>query len=451
MVTTTRTQGLTELASKYFFNVFGTVGGKLDRIIERGEGIYAWDTNGKKYIDIASVTQSLNLGYHVKEVHDAVLKQMQRLEFAIFIDPCATDVAIEYAAELAKVTPPNINHSIFGSSGTEVVELAINTAKFYWYVRGKASKYKVICLTNGFHGSSLMGASLGGVDVLRTPFGPQAPGVVRIPDYYCSQCRFGLVYPDCGIRCAWNLEKAIQDEGEDSVACFIAEPEQGAGGAVSPPPEYFPIVAKICKEHNILFIADEVMSGFCRTGKMFAIEHWNVEPDMMTMCKGISGALVPMAALSISDEIWETLKGTFFEHGHSYSAHPVSCAAAKACLDIYTRRNIANHVAEVGKYARDRLERDFLPLPNVSDISGMGLLLSIGIVADKETNTEFPKEVNILGKLKKAHLEAGLLNRFYSFRPRAYFAPPLIITKEQVDEALNLMYPIIADLQNIKI
>lgn len=450
MVTTTRTRELTKMASEYFFNVFGTVGGKLDRIIDRGEGIYAWDTDGRRYIDVASVVQALNLGYQVKEVRDAVLEQMKKLEFAIFIDPCATDTAIEYAAELAKVTPKNINHSIFGSSGTEVIELGINTAKFYWYVKGKASKYKIICLTNAYHGSSLMCASLGGVDVLRTPFGPQAPGVIRIPDYHCYRCPFGLVYPDCDIRCARNLKQIIQDEGEDSIACFIAEPEQGAGGAVSPPPEYFPIVAKICKEHNVLFIADEVMTGFCRTGKMFAIEHWNVEPDMMAMSKGITGALIPMAALSISDEIWKTLEGEFFEHGHTYSAHPVSCAAAKACLDIYINKNIAKHVEEVGKYARKRLESQFLPLPNVSDISGMGLLLSIGIVADKETNADYPKELNILGKLKKEHLDAGLLNRFYSFRPRAYFAPPLIITKEQIDEALDLMYPIIAGLKDMK-
>lgn len=439
---TTRTEELTKKAAKHFMSPLAEVGGKLDVILERGEGCYVWDTNGKRYLDICAATQSLNLGYGRKEIHDAITEQLEKIEFVFAMPPFGSDVVIEYAYELAKVTPKNLNHFFFAVCGTESNEIALNLAKYYWYLKGKPTKYKVICLTNSYHGSSLMCASLGGPSGLRTPFGPEAPGIVRIPGYKGA---------DDGVKCAQYLEQAIVNEGEDSVAAFIAEPEQGGGGAIAPPPDYFPTVAEICKNHNVLFIDDEVMTGFCRTGKMFAVEHWNVEPDMITMAKGISSAYVPMGGVAISDEIWETAKGTKFFHGHSFSGHPVSCAAAKAALDIYIKERIAEHTAEVGRYAKERLEKEFLPLPNISDVSGMGLLLGMGIVADKETMAEFPTEVDVIGRVKEECLKAGLFGRFYGFRHMVYFSPPLIITKEEVDKGLDALYPIMAGLNDLKV
>ena len=450
MVTTTRTQDLLKKASQYSMGTLGDIGGTIDVIVERGEGCYIWDTNGKKYLDICAVTQSLNLGYGRKEIHRAVAEQLAKVEFVCPFRGFTSDVQIEYQVALAQVTPKNIKRFIFGTSGTEPVELAIQFAKFYWGLKGKPTKYKVICLDKAYHGSSLMTSSLT-YPPMRNYYGPEAPGVVRIPNYHCYRCAFGLTYPDCGIRCAHFLEHVIEQEGEDSVACFIAEPVIGAGGCIAPPPKYFPIISQICKNHSVLYVNDEVMTGFCRTGKMFAIEHWNVEADMMTIAKGIAATYIPMAGIGVSEEMYEVLKGTHFAHGHSFSGHPVACAAAKATLDIYIKEQIAEHVAEVGKYAKERLEKQFLPLSNVGDISGLGLLLGIGIVADKETKAEFPKELDVFGRLREQHLRAGLFGRFYGFVERLYFTPPLTITKEEIDKALDLIYPMVAGLKEIKV
>jgi len=450
MVTTTRTQELLRTAAKYSIGTLGFIGETTEIIIDKGDGCYIWDTNGNMYLDICAVTQSLNLGYGRREIHRAVAEQLAKVEFVCPFRGFTSDVQIEYEAALAQVTPRNIRRFIFGTSGTEPVELAIQFAKYYWHLKGKPTKYKVVCLERGYHGSSLMTSSLT-YPPNRNYYGPEALGVVRIPNYHCYRCVFGLNYPGCGIRCAHFLEHVIEEEGEDSTACFIAEPVIGAGGCIAPPPEYFPLVADICKKHNVLYINDEVMTGFCRTGKMFAIEHWNVEADMMTMAKGIAATYIPMAGIGISEDMYETLKDTHFAHGHSFSGHPVACAAAKAALDIYLKEGIAERVAKLGKYAKERLEKEFLPLPNVGDISGLGLLLGLGIVADKETKAEFPKELDVMGRLREQHLKAGLFGRFYGFVDRLYFTPPLTVTKEEIDKALDLIYPMVVGLKDIKV
>jgi 4-aminobutyrate--pyruvate transaminase len=442
-----RTMELAKKATQHFMGPFGLVEGKVEIILERGEGCYVWDTNGNKYLDICSVTQSLNLGYGRKEIHDAIVKQLNKIEFVFSMPPYGNDLVIEYAEELAKVTPKNINHFFFTVCGTESIEIAINIAKLYWYIMGKPSKYKVVCLTNAYHGSSQFAASFMGNPTGRIPYGPEAPGVVRIPDYYCYRCQFGLKYPDCELRCAHFLQQTIEAEGEDSIAAFIAEPEQGSAGAIAPPPDYWPLVRRICTEHNILLIDDEVMTGFCRTGKMFAIQHWHVEPDLMAMAKGISSAYVPMGGVGISDKIWEAIRGTVFYHGHSYSGHPISCAAARAALDIYVKERVADHTADIGTYVKKRLEKDFLPLPNISEITGLGLLLGIGIVADKKTKAKFPKEFNLVGILNQECLKAGLFVRTRVFRDGIVFSPPLTITKEEADKGLDLLYHVLVGLK----
>lgn len=444
---TKRTEELAVKSAKHYMGPFGTVGGKTDIIFDHGAGCYVWDTNGNKYLDICSVTQSLNLGYGHREIHDAINRQLNKIEFVFSMPPYGNDLVIEYAEELAKVTPGNIDHFFFTVCGTESIEIAVNIAKFYWYIMDKPSKYKVICLTNAYHGSSLFAASLMGNPLGRIPFGPDAPGVIRIPDYYCYRCQFGLKYPDCGLRCAHFLEQTIEAEGEDSIAAFLAEPEQGSAGAIDPPPEYWPIIRKICTDHNIMLIDDEVMTGFCRTGKMFAMQHWNVEPDLIAMAKGISSAYVPMGAVGISNKIWKVIKDTVFYHGHSYSGHPVSCAAAKAALEIYVRERIAEHTADIGSYVKDRLRKEFLKLPNVAEITGMGLLIGIGIVADKKTKVKFSKGSDLAGIIRQECLKAGLFVRTRVFHDGMVFSPPLIITKEEADKALDLLYPILASLR----
>lgn len=240
------------------------------------------------------------------------------------------------------------------------------------------------------------------------------------------------------------------EEGADSIAAFIAEPVHGFGGAIAPPPEYFPMVRQILTDHNVLFIADEVITGFCRTGKMFSLEHWNVEPDIMALAKGMTGAYAALGAVGFSDEIYSMLLGSHFALGSTGPSALAAVAGAKASLNIYVKDKIAEHVAEVGKHAKERLVNEFLPLPHVGDIGGLGLLLGIEIVADKKTKQRFPAERDIMNSVvRRQCYERGLFPRFYRsmHHDRLSFTPPLIITKEQTDKALDILYSVIAELE----
>lgn len=429
----------------------GLVGGTAEVIFEKGRGITLTDVEGKEYTDLSSFVQACNLGYDNKEIIEAMAAQMHKLHFGYSSGAYGynTMPGIELAEELAKIAYKNINHFILSTGGTESDEWAIKLAKSYWYAKGKATKYKVLCLTNGYHGMGSLTGSLIGAPGGRLPYGIEFPGIVRVPTYYCYHCPLEREYPSCKIACARYLETIIKEEGEDSIAAFIAEPVHGWGGAIAPPSEYFPMVRKICTDHNVIFIADEVITGFCRTGKMFALEHWNVEPDIMTLAKGMTGAYAALGAVGFSDEIYSALLGSHFALGSTGPSALGAVGGAKAALNIYIRDKIADHVAKVGKHAKERLIKEFLPLPHVSDIGGMGLLLSMEIVADKDTKRRFPPERDIINSIRRQCYEKGLFPRFYRsmHHDRLSFSPPLIITEAELDKALDILYPIIAGVK----
>jgi adenosylmethionine-8-amino-7-oxononanoate aminotransferase len=261
---------------------------------------------------------------------------------------------------------------------------------------------------------------------------------------------FGREYPECDIQCARYLGEVIQKEGPETIAAFIAEPELGVGGMIAPPPEYWPIVREICSEHEVLLIADEVMTGFGRTGKMFAVEHWGVKPDIMIMAKGITSAYLPFGAVAFSGEIWEALQGRNFV-SYTYAGHPVCAAAAVKTLEIYKRDRVVENTAAVGQYALEYLKRDFAPLPCVGEVSGLGLMLGIEIGADKATKRTFDRKLNIMQQIQSKALENGLFIRTSDIASspgeRAHFAPPLTITTQEVDKALSILYDVLAGLK----
>ena len=236
-----------------------------------------------------------------------------------------------------------------------------------------------------------------------------------------------------------------------SIAAFIAEPELGVGGMIAPPPpEYWPIVREICTEYEVLLIADEVMTGFGRTGRMFAMDHWGVKPDIIAMAKGITSAYIPFGVVAFSEEIWKALKGTVLTT-YTYSGHPVCAAAAIKTMEIYTRDRVVENAAKSGEYAIERLMRDFEPLPCVGGVNGLGLMIGIEIVADKNTKKPFERKSNIMQQLHYQALEKGLFLRMADIgatpSDRIAFAPPLIITTQEIDKALDILYPIMADLK----
>ena len=262
----------------------------------------------------------------------------------------------------------------------------------------------------------------------------------------------GKVYPNCNIQCARFLAETIEKEGSETVAAFIAEPELGPGGCIAPPSEYWPMVRKICDDFDVLLIADEVMTGFCRTGKMFAVEHWGIKPDIMVMAKGITSSYIPFGAVAFSDQISEVLNNAGamlcpFTSG----GHPVGAAAATANMNIYLNNRVAEHVAEIGEYALERLYREFRPLPCVDDIGGLGLMLSMEIVEDKASKKPFDPSLKVLQNIQNQALKQGLWIRITSITntpgDRIPFAPPLIATKEDIDKALDILYPLVASLK----
>ena len=428
------------------------IGGNIGIVVDRGQGIYFEDTEGKRYIDAASQLLCVNLGYGQKEIVDAAYKEMERVQYSMLFHGFSNVASIECGQRLSELVPMELDHFNFTSGGSESIGVALRLARLYWDAKGRGNKNKIISLYDSYHGTAHGGliATGSGRGFYEKGASPVAPGFIHIPSYYCYRCMFGLEYPSCNMRCARFLAEIIEKEGAESIAAFIAEPELGVGGMIAPPPEYWPIVRQICTDYDVLLITDEIMTGFGRTGKMFAVEHWGIKPDIMAMAKGITSAYLPFGAVAFSGEIWEALKGRNLV-SYTYAGHPVCAAAAVKAMEIYVRDKVVENAASVGRYALDRLKRDFEPLACVGEVGGLGLMLGIEIVTDKDTKATFDPNLHIMQQLQDKALKKGMFIRTAEITSgpgdRICFAPPLIITKEEVDKALDILYQILADLK----
>jgi len=427
------------------------IGGNNGIVIDKSHGIYLQDTEGKEYIDSGSQLICANLGYGQKELIDAIREELEKLQFGMLFFGVSNEASIRCGQQLSELVPEGLDHFNFTTGGSEGVDLALRLARLYWNVKG-TGKYKIIALYDSYHGTAggglaVTGSGRGG---LGRGVAPLMPGFIHIPSYYCYRCMFGKEYPGCNIHCAQYLAEVIEKEGADNVAAFIAEPEIGAGGMIAPPPEYWPMIRETCTKYNVLLIADEVMCGFGRTGKMFTVEHWGVKPDIMIVAKGITSAYLPFGAIAFSDGIWEALKGRNFT-SYTYAGHPVCAAAAVKTMEIYKRDKVVENAAKVGQYVMERLKRDFLPLPCVGEIDGLGLMLGIEIVADKATKRPFDRNLNIMQQIQDKGWEKGMYIRVSDIGSmpgdRIAFCPPLVITAEEVDKALDILHSIVAGLK----
>jgi adenosylmethionine-8-amino-7-oxononanoate aminotransferase len=436
------TSALLKLDKEYVIHPMAAVGADPTTVIEEGHGIYVTDADGKTYIDGASQLTCMNLGYGKDEITEAVAEQMKKLPYTTSFGGNCSRANIECSKKLAELAPKGINHFYYTLGGSDSIDATFRIARTYWCHQGRVNKYKIISLYNAYHGVN-MGAApattlMGGT--LTSGIHPLVPGFIHVPSYYCYRCALGLNYPDCGIQCAKLLAYTIANEGKDTIAAVIAEPVHGTAGSIVPPSEWWPMVRKICSDNDVLLIADEVMTGFGRTGKMFATEHWDVVPDMMAMAKGLTSSYLPLGAVGVRDELYEGLKGARIV-GFTYGGHPVSSAAAAKVMEIYVRDKIVENVATVGSYALERLKTEFLPLPCVGDIQGLGLMLGIEIVADKATRAPFPMEQGVGMKIGQEARKKGLMIRAGN---RLAVTPPLVITKEEIDKALDILLPIVA-------
>jgi adenosylmethionine-8-amino-7-oxononanoate aminotransferase len=426
------------------------IGDNNGLVTEKSYGIYFEDTDGKRYIDGASQLLCVNLGYGQQEIIDAITQALQKLQYGMLFHGFSNTPIIECGRKLSELLPPGLDHFSFTTGGSESNDSAIKLARLYWHAKG-SHKYKIISLYDSYHGitSGALTATGSGKGAYERGLGSHMPGFIHIPSFYCYRCTIGLAYPSCDLRCARYLGEVIEKEGADHIAAFMAEPVLGVGGMIAPPPGYWPMVAQICRENDVLLIADEVMTGFGRTGRMFAFEHWGLVPDIVTMAKGITSAYLPFGAVAFSGDIWEAVKGRNFP-AYTYSGHPVCAAAAIKAMDIYQRDKVVQNAAAVGKHALERLARDFEPLPCVGEANGLGLMLGIEIVADKRTRRMFDRGLNLMQKIQDRALSQGLFVRTAGIggtpSDRVAFAPPLTSTTQKVDEALDILHPILADI-----
>ncbi len=444
-----RTEELLELDRKYLVHGFAVVGGEdVGPVIERAEGVRCWDTEGNAYFDAASQQTSNTLGHGQKDIIDAICEQAKKLQFAHLLSKQSNVPIVEYARDFAQVVPKGLAHFFFTCGGSEAVETAFKIARLYWSVKGKG-KYKIISIQDSYHGAGMgsAAATRAGGGAFWTGYAPLAAGFIQAPYFYCNRCPFHLEYPACNTLCARYVEEIIKKEGPESMAAYIAEPVMGAAGNIAPPPEYFPIIRKICTDYDVLLIGDEVQTGFGRAGRMWAQEYWDVKWDMMTVAKAISGCYFPFGATLISDRIYDGLKGSMLWHGWTQHGNPIGAAAAKAALKLIIRDKLVENADVVGNYVLERLNREFKALPNVSDISGMGLMLGIEVVRDKADKTPF--DAATMSKWQRELLQKGLYVRLALAKDysRVRFNPPIITTKQEADEMLDILYPAMAELK----
>jgi adenosylmethionine-8-amino-7-oxononanoate aminotransferase len=338
------------------------------------------------------------------------------------------------------MTPPHLSRVFYTSGGSETNESALKMARYYFKLNGQPERIKVISRHQAYHGMSMGALSATGIPHQRDMATPLVPGFSFIPAPHCYRCELGLRYPSCELACAKALEQQIEAEGPDTVAAFIGEPIMGAGGAIVPPPEYWPTIAAICRKYGVLLILDEVITGFGRTGKRFALEHWNLTPDMLSLAKGISSGYVPLGACIISDDIYRDLvdkapPGMPFPHGFTYNGHPVACVAALKNLDIMEQERLIEQAAEVGAYFQERL-RACRDRPLVGDVRGLGLIAGVELVRDQTTKEQFAPAGRAGALLAELAFERGLICR--AIGDTIAFAPPLCMTRRQVDDVVDI-------------
>jgi adenosylmethionine-8-amino-7-oxononanoate aminotransferase len=422
------------------------------RIIVEGDGARIKDIDGKEYIDAFSTLWNVVIGHGRTEVVDAIVEQMNKLEYFSSFFGFSNPPAIELAAKVAGFMPEewNMGHVTFTCGGSETNDTNMKIARLYWSLKGKEEKQKIISRNYAFHGVSLGSMYATGITFFHHGFGPVPPDFVYIMPPYCYRCELGLTYPECNTACADQLEEAILREGPETVAAFIGEPVMGTGGVICPPDEYWPKIRAICDKYEVLYIADEVITGFGRTGELFGCFNWDLRPDLMSIAKGISSGYFPLGAAVISNEIFDTLVNELpdylpFLHGYTYQNHPAGCAAGLANIKIIEDEGLVERAAEMGVYLGDRL-KGLYDHKSVGDIRVKGLMAAVEIVKDKETREqigEFPMEST--HRLEELTWEKGVFAR--AMFENIAIAPPLTITKEEIDIVVDAIDSSILEME----
>jgi len=405
-------------------------------VIERGEGVWLYTADGQKILDGMAGLWNVNVGYGNEELAKTAYDQMKTLAFTSNFSGMTNLPSIQLADKLAGFAYAGLNTTFFTSGGSESNDSAFKTVRYYWKRKGKPGKYKVIARKGSYHGVTLAATFATGLEKYQAMFGPAVDGFVHIPApnpyRYAGDLKDGETIGQAAARA---LEEAILHEGADTVAAFIAEPVMGVGGVLVPPDDYFPLVRSICDKHEILFIADEVITGFGRTGEWFALKHWNVKPDILSFAKAITSGYAQLGGIQISDEIRETMESApeseTYMHGYTYSGHAMACAVGLKNLEIMEREEFPKRAKELSKRLLDGL-KSLIEFPFVGDVRGLGLVCGVEIVSNKETKAADPA---MTMRIFKAAQELGLRSR--PLGNTLAFSPPLSINEDEVDEIVK--------------
>lgn len=421
--------------------------GKLGapRIVTSGKGIKLTDQHGSEVIDAFSGLYCVNIGYGRKEVADAIYEQAQKLAYCHVYTPQSNEPIIKLSQRLARMAPGNggMERVFYGMSGSDANETQVKLVWYYQNVMGKPEKKKIISRQRGYHGSSIISGSLTGIPVYHKMF-DQPFGPIRhtgAPHYYWG-AETGESELDFSKRRARELEELILEEGPDTIGGFIGEPALGTGGLVPPPEGYWAEIQKVLKKYDILLISDEVVTGFGRTGEMFGSSKYGIEPDLITVAKGLTSAYVPLSGAIVSKRVSDVLKegaekAGMFSHGYTYTGHALGAAAANAVLDIVEREDLPGNAATTGEYFQARLRETFADHPMVGEVRGVGLMAALEFVADKEKKEPFDLSLGVGGRMAAAALENGVIVRGMPNQSALGFAPPLTVTRDEVDDIID--------------
>jgi adenosylmethionine-8-amino-7-oxononanoate aminotransferase len=424
--------------------------------IAKSRGVYMWDHNGREYIDACSGAMVSNIGHGHPRVLQAVQRQAQKTFFA-YRTQFENEPAVELAARIVNRSAPHLERIFYVSGGSEAVETAMKLCRQYFYAQGQGSRHLFISREPSYHGCTLGALALTSYAPLEAPFRPLMQNYPKIPAPYCYRCALNLTYPACGVQCARLLEDVIRRQGPKNVAAFVAEPVGGAStGALVPPEEYFDIVQAICRRYGVMLILDEVMTGFGRTGKMFAYEHWGVEADIVALAKGMSAGYYPLGAVITRKKIVEEVvnKGGFM-HGFTYAGNPMACAVGLEVFDIIVENDLPGNAAAVGAHLKAGLEQLAGRHPIIGQVRGRGLLLAIELVEDPATRQPFAADRQVGLQLTDTAYAAGLI--IYPRRPihgltgdHVLIAPPLTVTVAEADEILNRLEQALVQVESIE-
>ncbi len=440
------TSAIQKLDSAHYlhpFTDFKELAHKGSRVMVKGEGIYLWDSEGKRLLDGMSGLWCVNVGYGRKEICDAAYTQMQQLPFYNSFFQTTNIPAVELASALCALAPEQFNHVFFTGSGSEGNDTIVRMVRRYWDLKGHSNKHVIISRHNAYHGSTMAGASLGGMSGMHEQGGLPIPDIVHIGQPYYLEGGKGMTPDEFGLVAASWLEQKILEIGVARVAAFIGEPVQGAGGVIIPPATYWPEIERICKKYDILLISDEVICGFGRLGHWFGSEYMGIKPDLMTFAKGVTSGYIPLGGVMVGDRVAQVLieQGGEFNHGFTYSGHPVACAAALANLRILREEKILSHVKDdTAPYLKQRFEA-LINHPLVGLAETCGLVAGLNLVKKKgaslHESTWFDPDLGV-GMICRSHMFGnGMIMR--AVGDRMIIAPPLVTTRAQIDEMIDLI------------